>query len=208
MASGLGAAAAAILDVPFPAATRPILARRKAIEKSIADAKRQEREDHELARAKKALTVEAHRPLAADAERSQAVASTSAPHDPALEKRLKKIATQGIVTLFNAVRQAQGVRDEKKGKKRLRTPEAATSDAGSVPVQVTKDSFLDILRRGSRDAAAPRSNGDGRTSYLRDDYLIGKKPRTKDFGADLPEDEEDVDEAQHEADFELEDDEI
>ena len=126
MASGgLGAAAAAILDGKLPAEAKPILARRKAIEQGLADAKRQEREDQEFARAKKALTAQSHQKLrttAASAQPSAAgVASPSAAHDPVLEKQLKKIATQGIVALFNAVKEAQGVRETKKVCARART---------------------------------------------------------------------------------------
>ena len=77
---------------------------------------------------------------------------------------------------------------------------------------MSKDSFLDILRRGAGGAGgggatggeAAESGTAGRASYLRDDYLIGKKQRTKDFGADLAEDEEDLDDdgmAKDEAEF-------
>lgn len=117
---GLGAAAAAILDGKLPGDAKPILARRKAIEQSIADAKRQEREEHELARAKKAFTLQPHKALQRDSTQVRvAVTSPSASHDPVLEKKLKKIATQGIVALFNAVRQAQGTSASEKVRRSL-----------------------------------------------------------------------------------------
>ena len=214
-ATGLGAAAAAILDGKLPGdAVKPILARRKAIEQSIEETKRQEREEHQIARAKKALNVQPHQKLRVGAGAPAVVGSHAAAHDPVLEKKLKKIATQGIVALFNAVRDAQGVRVKEKAVKRKRIPEK-----GDEAVEVSKDSFLDILRRGAGGSAAGGGAGGaggaavessvaGRASYLRDDYLIGKKQRTKDFGADLAEDEEDVDNGMAKDEAEFDDDEF
>jgi len=199
MASGLGAAASAILDGKLPADSKPILARRKGIEQGIADAKRLEREDHEFARAKKTLAAQTHQSLRPTAKSAAVVSSPTATHDPVLEKQLKKIATQGIVALFNAVRQAQGVREEttKKGAKRQRSGDGTgPAPAGGSAVEVTKDSFLDILRRGN--AVVPgggrgtASSAQGGASFLRDDYLIGKKQRTKDFGTEVAEEEKDL----------------
>ena len=115
-ATGFGAAAAAILDGKLPQdAKKPILARRKSLERNIEDTKRQEREDNELAKAKKSLAIQSHQQLRAGPKQQAMVTrSPIIAHNPGLEKQLKKIATQGIVTLFNAVRQAQGVRAEPK----------------------------------------------------------------------------------------------
>ena len=61
-----------------------------------------------------------------------------------------------------------------------------------------KDSFLDILRRRASgdgsSSSAPEVGAAGRASFLRDDYLISKKQRTKDYEADIAEDEEDLEE--------------
>jgi hypothetical protein len=110
--SGLGAAAASILDAKLPADAVPILARRSAPERAIAEAKREERESHALARAKKTLVNQAHQPLRpkGSAGKSLDVAGVSgnqAANDPVLERTLKKIATNGVVALFNAVRATQ-----------------------------------------------------------------------------------------------------
>ena len=93
--TSLGDVAGSILDAQLPAGA-PILARRRGPEKRLAEAKAEEEEAKAVAQAKKALKSQAHRAL-----------RSTAATDPVLETMLRKTATQGVVSLFNAVRAAQ-----------------------------------------------------------------------------------------------------
>ena len=175
----LGDIAASILDAPLPAGV-PILARRKGPEKRLAEEKAEEKEKAALARAKKALTGTAHQQLK---QMPSAI-------NPVLETMLKKTATQGVVALFNAVRTAQKDNDissvKSKDRKRKRS-EGAASEGGSgamgeqAQAAASKESFLDVLRRGS--SGAVRSGGGDKpgATFLRDDFMLGRA-RAKDFG--------------------------
>ena len=81
--------------------------------------------------------------------------------------------------------------------KRQRLPEdKGEGPQGAKAVETSKESFLNILRRGNAIVPPSRPADESRASFLRDDYLVGKKQRVKDFEADLAEDEEDVDDGQ------------
>ena len=138
----LGDVAGSILDAKLPAGG-PILARRRGPERKLEEEKKEEREQQAVARAKRALTEKPHKTLRAT--------SSKATHDPVLEMTLRKVATKGVVALFNAVRTAQ--RDEdpdriaKKGKrKRETTTKAADASGQDEAADLSKESFLDILR--------------------------------------------------------------
>lgn len=96
-AISLGDVASSILDAKLPDGIGPILARRQSLERKIAEVHEEEREQAEVARAKRALRSQAHLTL-----RSSEVTT-----DLVLETMLKKVATKGVVALFNAVRTAQ-----------------------------------------------------------------------------------------------------
>lgn len=202
----LGDIAASILDAPLPAGV-PILARRKGPEKRLAEEKAEEKEKAALARAKKALTGTAHQQLK---QMPSAI-------NPVLETMLKKTATQGVVALFNAVRTAQKDTDtssvKSKDRKRKRSDGLASeggSDAMGEQAQAaaSKESFLDVLRRGSSGAVRSGGGGDkpGAT-FLRDDFMLGRA-RAKDFGrGDDEVDGGDIEQDGHGADLEDEDEE-
>ena len=202
----LGDIAASILDAPLPAGV-PILARRKGPEKRLAEEKAEEKEKAALARAKKALTGTAHQQLK---QMPSAI-------NPVLETMLKKTATQGVVALFNAVRTAQKDNDissvKSKDRKRKRS-EGAASEGGSgamgeqAQAAASKESFLDVLRRGSSGAVRSGGGGDkpGAT-FLRDDFMLGRA-RAKDFGrGDDEVDGGDIEQDGHGADLDDEDEE-
>ena len=114
--------------------------------------------------------------------------------DPVLETRLRRLATRGVVTLFNAVHEAQRrpaeEADRKKATKRKREKAAAAADGADAP-PLTKDSFLDILRRGSAAAApAPAASALPGSRFLHDDFMMGRG-RMRDFDHELDEDVED-----------------
>ena len=213
----LGDVAASILDAPLPSrdAAVPILARRRGPEKRIAEEKAEEREAQAVSRAKRALAGQAHQKL------KHAPAATN----PVLETNLKKTATQGVVALFNAVRMAQKEQpdsDSSKAKKRKRIDEAggaASAGTGAQPAaNLSKDSFLDILRRGSGGGgaaggsrqqlarkSAETSEPSSGARFLRDDFMLGRN-RHKDWEREdgaLPEvDGGEVEMDGHGADFE------
>lgn len=198
--------ATSILDASLPSGP-PILARRRGPERKLAEAKAEERELLALQKAKRALVEQPHHDL-----RRPEVAS-----DPVLETSLRKIATRGVVQLFNAVRTAQ--KDEEDGPKTKRTrreqlkaarENASTSaqqSAAGAPANLSRDSFLDILRRGT---GAPRSSAQRDTpsvaesasatgaSFLREDFMLGRH-RAKDWEREV-DDAEDVDEGAEGAD--------
>jgi hypothetical protein len=196
--------ASSILDAPLPEGV-PILARRKGPARRIAEAKAEEREQGAVSKAKRALIEQPHQPLRGTA----AVVANNA----VLETQLRKIATRGVVQLFNAVRAAQkdDQDDEPNGRKakraRLRNGEARDGAADAqqqsgrgAPANLSRDSFLDILRRGTGAAPTPRektsasgraandAGGASGASFLRDDFMLGRS-RAKDWDRGMDEDE-------------------
>ena len=98
------------------------------------------------------------------------------------EKELKKIATRGVVALFNAVSEAQ--------------KPAEDDNSGVVAKDMDKSDFLDMLqKKSSPGTGGSTSSSTGAAenttpSYLRDDYMTGASMKHWD-----QEDEEESDEA-------------
>ena len=104
------------------------------------------------------------------------------------EKELKKIATRGVVALFNAVSEAQ--------------KPAEDDNSGVVAKDMDKSEFLDMLQKKSSPGTGGSTSGGGggggstgtaentTPSYLRDDYMTGASMKHWD-----QEDEEESDEA-------------
>ena len=204
--TSLGSIALKVLDAPL-ASGAPVLAKRKSVVAKVDDAKREEKEAAELARARRAAQTSAHQSLRARGASSESGAAAAAvaaaggadvarqtTGDPVLETRLRRLATRGVVTLFNAVHEAQRrpaeEADRKKASKRKREKAAAAADGADAP-PLTKDSFLDILRRGSAAAApAPAASALPGSRFLHDDFMMGRG-RMRDFDHELDEDVED-----------------
>ena len=117
--------------------TAPILSKRKAIERKLAEAKLD-------ARARAALRRE--RLASRDAARCRTV-------DPAQlnrEKTLRRAATQGVVQLFNAIHQVQVAR-EKQQKETVTEKKDKTEESNKKPAVLSKATFLDLLKsRGKK----------------------------------------------------------
>ena len=211
--TSLGSIALKVLDAPLKSGA-PVLAKRKSVVAKVDDAKREEKEAAELARARRAAQTSAHQSLRARGASSESGAAAAAAAaaaavaaaggadvarqttgDPVLETRLRRLATRGVVTLFNAVHEAQKrpaeEADRKKATKRKREKAAAAADGADAP-PLTKDSFLDILRRGSAAAAAPAPAASALpgSRFLHDDFMMGRG-RMRDFDHELDEDVED-----------------
>jgi transposase-like protein len=108
--------------------SRPVLSRKRGIEKTIDDEKLMEK-------ARKILKSEKH-------SKELRVVPQVNEH----EKELKKIATKGVVQLFNALRQAQkSAKEEQQEKEKERT---------------TKKAFLDSIKQ---------------VSFLKDDFVTSNK---------------------------------
>lgn len=197
----LGDVAARLLDhrLPEVSSFAPILARRASAVRKLDEAKRDEREATALARAKKVLATQGHLTLRDKKGAASATDASSA----VLEKTLRKIATRGVVQLFNAVRTAQKDRPREVQKKVKRQKRAAGIDGPtgySAPLDLSRDSFLDILRRGS-NAGKPDTARSSAT-FLRDDFMLGDS-KAKHWGKPLDDEdaEEKADEAEGEMDF-------
>jgi len=67
----------------------------------------------------------------------------------------------------------------KKAKRQRRDPGAATAPPAAAPLDLSRDSFLDILRRGTggAKAGAPSSSA----AFLRDDFMLGES-KSKHWG--------------------------
>lgn len=114
---------------------QPILARRKGIERKIEDAKLEA----------KARTVLRKQRLATKDAAHQSVPDMSRAN---YEKLLKKAATKGVVQLFNAIHQHQ-VMKEKLAKEKAEAGGAKKAEVAAQIKQISKTSFLDMLKGGS-----------------------------------------------------------
>lgn len=118
-----------------------------------------------------------------------------------LEKDLRKIATRGVVALFNAIRKHQYQQETaddsmisksfsnhsgKAGEKRAADSEAFMSLLKSESKSKATDASSSTKPSASKKGAAPEASSSG-WDVLRDDYMLGAKLR--DFG---DEDEDDV----------------
>jgi hypothetical protein len=189
----LGDVASRLLGYSLPESSTaaPILAKRTSAVRKLDESKREEQEAQAVARAKKLLATQGHLTLRDKQGQVSSIDASSA----VLEKSLRKIATRGVVQLFNAVRTAQkGNPEEKKAVKRQRRATGAGMDdvAQSAPLDLSRDSFLDILRRGSQ----PATKSDGKrpgAAFLQDDFMLGDN-KAKHWGKPMDEEEEEEEE--------------
>lgn len=123
------------------------------------------------------------------------------------EKNLKKIATKGVVALFNAVAEAQRLQEEVVAKN------SATSNLKNAKGEnMNKSEFLDMLSKqtgadsnkekasygDATSSAGSTAGSDARPSYLRDDFMKGASIKhwdQEDSEADDNEDDSDEDNA-------------
>ena len=184
--SSLGDVARRVLAAPVDGG--PVLAKRSSITQAIDQELKNQKEETAIAHAKKVLAAQqslTHR-LAKRPQKSKVQP------DLVLETNLRKIATKGVVQLFNAVRAAQRSADvepaKKKAKMRGKTDDEASKSSvrASAPLDLSRETFFDILRRGNttggntEPASAP---------FLRDDYVFSKS-KAKHWGQPLEGEEE------------------
>ncbi|KAI9209775.1 Rrp15p-domain-containing protein [Polychytrium aggregatum] len=142
---------------------RPILAQKKEIERAI---------DEEKLESKATRTISVQKK--AELERGHVVPDHTTTD---YEKKLRKLATKGVVQLFNAIRAAQKSADE--------VSTGVQKNNQAVPV-VSKSSFLDMIKRpqksasGSTDETPKQSQPDaskkdtpgGGVAWTKSDYML------------------------------------
>ena len=97
------------------------------------------------------------------------------------ERRLSKIATKGIIQLFNAVKQHQKDVDSKL--KKVRTE----AQRDKIHQSITTGSFLDLVRPKS-NPSADKPDEDKKWNVLKDDFMMNNK--VKDWKKTVVDDEE------------------
>eukprot|EP01028_Stygiella_incarcerata_P008812 TRINITY_DN39526_c0_g1_i2.p1 TRINITY_DN39526_c0_g1~~TRINITY_DN39526_c0_g1_i2.p1 ORF type:complete len:318 (+),score=148.36 TRINITY_DN39526_c0_g1_i2:111-1064(+) len=137
----------------------PVLATyRKSLDKKALKEERKEKEERRKKREKKLekllLTSKEH--------------SVPSVLDHAKERTLRKIATKGVIQLFNAISKAQKV-----------TESSASTDKGKHVMQESKKKFFDVLSGkgvpgSSGEGAATKKQSKGKWSILDDDLMFKK----------------------------------
>ncbi|KAG0292168.1 Glu-AdT subunit A [Dissophora globulifera] len=112
-------------------ASQPILARSRGAERKIEEAKIE-------TKARKAITIEKRRLANKDRVKPEYTGME-------YEKKLRKVATRGVVQLFNAIKAQQKATDDLTEKARPIT----TNDKDKV-ASLSKASFLDLLKSGTK----------------------------------------------------------
>ncbi|KAG0045351.1 hypothetical protein BGZ83_009423 [Gryganskiella cystojenkinii] len=114
-------------------ASTPILARSRGAERKLEEEKME-------AKAKKALTSEKKRLANKDRVKPDFTGME-------YEKKLRKVATRGVVQLFNAIKAQQKATDDI-----TETVRPITTNAKDKVANLTKASFLDLLKSGTKVA--------------------------------------------------------
>jgi hypothetical protein len=128
--------------------------------------------------------------------------------DVAFERELRKVATRGVVTLFNAIQthqaSAQAADKDRSAASAKEAASAASKRKAMRDVkEVSKDAFLDILKQSGKAPAGAGAEAKASAGWnvLRDDYGMVATKMT-----DFEREEEANEEEEHE-EFEEEDDE-
>ncbi|KAF9184753.1 hypothetical protein BGZ51_003156 [Haplosporangium sp. Z 767] len=115
-------------------ASMPILARSRGVERKLEEEKME-------AKAKKAITNEKRRLANKDRVKPDYTGME-------YEKKLRKVATRGVVQLFNAIKAQQKATEDLTEKVR-----PITTNSKDKVANLTKASFLDLLKSGTKVAA-------------------------------------------------------
>ncbi|KAK2815405.1 hypothetical protein Q5P01_025872 [Channa striata] len=173
--AGWAEAMAKILGKKTPESKSSILVKNKELDKI------KEKEKHELLERKKQV----------DKRRAWEMLCRDKPDivkDRETERALQRIATRGVVQLFNAVRKHQKTMEDK-------VKEAGGSERKKAKIlsSVSKKDFIDVLRRsegGSGDLEKTKKNTTASAeekpawSVLRDDFMMGATMKDWDKDSD------------------------
>ncbi|KND02170.1 uncharacterized protein SPPG_02662 [Spizellomyces punctatus DAOM BR117] len=136
MANAIGKILSGDLDAKDQ--NRPILAKQKHIERALDEQK---------------LEAKARKIIAAEKKEKADVGRIIPDHTTTdYEKKLRKVATRGVVKLFNAIRVAQKTAEEVKA-------DGVQKNAATVPV-LSKNSFLNMIKSDAKDESQPSSIGE------------------------------------------------
>ena len=102
--------------------------------------------------------------------------------DVLLERNLNKIATKGVIQLFNAVKQHQKNIDTKL--KKVKTE----AQKDKISKSVTTGTFLDLIRPKEKEPDEQSKEKDKKWDVLKEDFMMNSK--IKDWKKDDPESEE------------------
>ncbi|KAJ3328370.1 hypothetical protein HDU76_010098 [Blyttiomyces sp. JEL0837] len=132
---------------------KPILAQQRSLERAI--------DDHKLElKAKKALSSEKKQKFEIGRSKPESATNDS-------EKRLRKIATRGVVKLFNAIRAAQKTVEYTKS-------EGIQKNSKKAPT-LSKGSFLQMIRESASTSTDKPSTASETTSQTKGSTSTGKK---------------------------------
>ncbi|KAJ3290356.1 hypothetical protein HK104_006833 [Borealophlyctis nickersoniae] len=124
-------------DTPGADKQRPILSKEKHIERSIDEAK---------------LDAKARKLIANEKREKADVGRVLPTHTTTdYEKKLRKVATRGVVKLFNAIRVAQNTAEEVKST-------GIQKNAAAAPI-ISKNTFLDMLKGGPKRPSQIQGSG-------------------------------------------------
>lgn len=137
---GFSSALSKLLSTRVDEGESAVLSKRKAIERKLEDERLEKRARAIVRTEIKELREASHQPASFETANE--------------ERLLRKIATRGVVQLFNAVHQhqvakekAQKEKEEEKGKKDIK-PAGAAKPALADMKSVSKSSFLELLKMG------------------------------------------------------------
>lgn len=117
------------------------------------------------------------------------------------EKQLKKLATRGVVALFNAIAKAKKDSiappdDDNKVSKVSNGTSKIPSKAKPSIKQITQDNFLQLLNKNDnnrQDNTTNESIKDNSWCVLKDDFFVGNNMTLKDWDKEVSDDDDDND---------------
>ena len=122
------------------------------------------------------------------------------------EKQLKKLATRGVVALFNAIAKAKKdslaptEEDDNKVSKASTGVSKIPSKAKPSLKQITQDNFLQLLNKNddnkvdnSVKSESIKETSDKSWSVLKDNFFVGKNMTLKDWDKEVSDDDDDDD---------------
>jgi len=162
----------------------PVLSKTKTpLQRQAEQEKKEEREMRERRRINREKHLQAlHIPLSVATTRGVATvgAGTALSTELEQERLLRRVATRGVVALFNAISQHQ--REGREGSEAAKQKVPSTSKVGkSTVAKMTKDGFLDLIKsKASQVKEKPRTEVQTHEqapvwNALRDDYMMDSK---------------------------------
>lgn len=177
-----------ILNQNIPSTKQPVLAKRKT--QLMKEIENQKGEKSRLQKLRKERKLRREKQLVI-------------PHvlSMAYEKQLKKLATRGVVALFNAIAKAKKdslapTEDDIKVSKASNNASKIPSKAKPSLKQITQDNFLQLLNKNDDnkiDNVITKEKSDKSWSVLTDNFFVGNNMTLKDWDKEVSDDDDDND---------------